>query len=104
MRVVVPRAERLALQVPIAYRVANPPRETEDEWFQSRILNISESGVLFGPTALEPGASVEVIFSAPIPIGSIGTGKLVCMGEVVRTTETGAAGARFEQWRFLFES
>ena len=104
MLAVVPRAERLALHVPIAYRVANRRRETDVEWFQSRILNISESGVLFGPTALEPGASVEVIFSAPIQIGSIGAGKLVCKGEVVRTTETGAAGAKFDQWRFLFES
>lgn len=104
MLVVVPRAERVTLHVPIAYRVANRRTEIDAEWFQSRILNISESGVLFGPTALEQGASIEVIFASPIQIGSFGAGKLVCIGEVVRTTETGAAGARFERWRFLLES
>jgi hypothetical protein len=104
MLTVFPRAERLALRVPIAYRVANRATRSDDEWFQSRILNISESGVLFGPTALEPGVSVEVMFSAPIQIGAMGAGKLVCVGAVVRTTETGAAGARFEECRFLLEA
>ena len=103
MLTVVPRAERVALHLPIAYRVATRHAAAE-EWFQSRILNISESGVLFGPTSLEPGVSVEVMFSAPIQIGLMGSGKLVCVGEVVRTTETGAAGARFEECRFLLEA
>ena len=94
-----PRANRIALRVPIAYRVAG-----EEEWFQGRMLNISESGVMFGPTGLQRGKRVEVIFSTPIPVESIAPGKLICFAEVVRTTPTGLAAARFHEWRFLLES
>lgn len=93
-----PRATRLPLQIPIAYRTAE-----HEEWFQSRMLNISESGVLFEPTSLQPGTTVEVMFSSPVQIGSIASGQLVCVGEVVRTSETGAAAARFDACRFLLE-
>ena len=67
-------------------------------------MNLSESGVLFGPAELQPGAEVEVILSPPIQVGSMATGKQVCAAEVVRTTETGAAAARFDECRFLLES
>lgn len=93
-----PRSERLPLRLPIAYRV-----QGDDQWFQSRILNISESGVLFGPTELQAGMPVELIFSTPIQVGSIASGKLVCVGEVVRTTQLGAAGARFDECRYVLE-
>ena len=93
------RAARLRLQIPITYRVPG-----DEEWFQSRVINLSESGVLFGPTALQPGTALEVIFSPPVQIGSLAPGKLVCVGEVVRTTELGAAAARFAECRFLLES
>ena len=99
MLTLLPRATRIALSVPIAYR-----RPRDEEWFQGRILNISESGVLFGPTGLTSGASVEVMFVAPIPIGSIASGKLICVGEVVRTTETGAAAATFAECRFVLDA
>ena len=93
-----PRAERLNLRVPITYRVSG-----DEHWFRGRIVNISESGVLFEPTELQPGMPVELIFSMPVQVGSIASGKLVCVGEVVRTTETGVAGARFEECRFVLE-
>src|SRR5687768_18609144 len=93
------RAERLSLHVPITYRVAG-----DERWFQGNIVNISESGVLFEPTELQPGMPVELIFSTPVQIGSIASGKLVCLGEVVRTTEMGVAGARFEECRFMLEA
>ena len=96
---IVPRAERVGLLIPITYRVAG-----DEEWFQSRVVNISESGVLFGPTTLTPGTLVEVILSAPIPVGSMIPGKHVCTGQVVRTTEVGVVGARFGKRRFLLES
>lgn len=96
---ILPRAARIALALPIAYRTLR-----DEGWFQSRILNISESGVLFGPTGLAPGASIEVMFVAPIPIGAIASGKLVCVGEVVRTTETGAAAASFVECRFVLDA
>jgi hypothetical protein len=98
MVAIVPRAERLVLPISIAYRLRG-----DDVWFQSRVMNISESGVLFGPTLLEAGAAVEVMFSAPMPIGAMAAGQMVCAGAVVRTTETGAAGARFHACRFVLE-
>jgi len=93
-----PRAKRVQLKAPILYRASG-----HDDWLQSSIVNISESGVLFGPTGLEPGIPVELIFSTPIQVGSIASGKLICVGHVVRTTETGVAGAQFEECRFLLD-
>ena len=98
MLTIVPRADRLALRFPIAYRSG-----ADEEWFQSRVVNISESGVLFGPTALARGASVEVMFAAPRQIGSLPAGTVICVAEIVRTDEAGAAGARFDSHRSLFE-
>jgi hypothetical protein len=92
------RSERVRLPVPILYRAAGA-----ESWSQGRIVNISESGVLFGPTALEQGAPVELIFSTPITVGSMASGKFMCVGQIVRTTETGVAGAQFEECRFLLE-
>jgi hypothetical protein len=94
-----PRATRVPLPIPITYR-----RVGEDVWFQSTIVNLSESGVLFGPAELQPGAQVEIILSPPIQVGSMATGKQMCAVEVVRATDGGAAAARFEECRFLLES
>jgi PilZ domain-containing protein len=98
MITIVPRAERLTLRIPIAYRLPG-----EDEWFQSRIVNISESGVLFGPTGLKPGTIVEVMFSCPGQIGSMPPGIVICLGEVVRIDETEAAAAKFRKHRSVDE-
>lgn len=95
----IPRADRFRLKIPITYRA-----QGDEQWFQSRIENLSESGVLFGPTELRPGTALEVIFRSPVPVGSIVPGQLVCAGRVVRTTEMGAAAARFEAFRFLLET
>jgi len=93
------RSERLAVPIPITYRIPG-----DDHWINSRVLNISESGVLFGPTTLSPGTPVEVMFSAPQNIGTLGSGKQVCAAEVVRTTDAGDAAVRFEECRFLLDS
>jgi hypothetical protein len=93
------RSERLAVPIPITYRIPG-----DDHWINSRVHNISESGVLFGPTTLSPGTPVEVMFSAPLNIGTLGSGKQVCAAEVVRTTDTGDAAVRFEECRFLLDS
>jgi hypothetical protein len=93
-----PRARRVPLAVPISYRPAG-----SDDWLRSRIVNISESGVLFEPAALEPGRAIEVIFSSPIAIESLPIGPLVCLGKVIRATAEGAA-VRFEDWRFLMDA
>ena len=93
-----PRAQRFQLPIPIMYR-----RPNDDHWFHAKVVNLSESGALFGPTELEPGAPVEVIFSPPIQVGPFAMGKQVCAAEVVRTTEIGAVAVRFEECRFLLE-
>ena len=68
MKSVPPRANRVPLPITLTYR-----REGDDHWMQSRVANMSESGVLFGPTNLQPGAKVELITpearSAPAPGG-----------------------------------
>lgn len=92
------RAPRVALSIPILYR-----RKNDDQWFQATVLNMSESGVLFGPTELQTGAPVEVILSPPVQVGAFATGTQVCEAEVVRTTDVGVAAARFEECRFLLE-
>jgi hypothetical protein len=94
-----PRARRVALPITIMYR-----RVGEEGWHPSRVVNLSESGVLFGPTELTPGTSVEVVLSPPMQVGSLPTGKQVCSAEVVRATEVGAVAARFEECRFLLDS
>jgi hypothetical protein len=93
------RADRVTLPMSVTYRVPG-----DDHWLQSRVVNMSDSGVLFGPTSLGLGASVEMIISSPVPIGSMTPGLRVCVATVVRTNEVGATGARFDQWRFLIES
>lgn len=93
------RADRVPLPIMVTYRLPG-----DDDWLQSRLVNMSDSGVLFGPTNLAPGATVELIISSPIPIGSMSPGVRVCVAKVVRTNEVGVTGARFEAWRFLIES
>jgi hypothetical protein len=98
MQTVPPRANRVPLPISLTYR-----RAGDDHWMQSRVANLSESGVLFGPTNLQPGAKVELIIASPIAVGSLTAGKVVCVANVVRTNEVGATGARFEGCRFLVE-
>ena len=94
-----PRSERLAMPIRLTYRIPG-----DDRWTSSLVLNISDSGVLFGPTTLRPGTAVEVMFSTPTDIGKLGSGRQVCAAEVVRTTDTGDAAVRFEECRFLLDS
>src|SRR5205085_2656705 len=80
-----PRAPRVPVDLSIMYR-----RSHDDHWFQAKTVNLSESGLLFGPTTLEPGTIVEIILSPPIPVAGFPTGRQVCQAEVVRTTAVGA--------------
>jgi hypothetical protein len=95
----VPRADRHSLQIPINYRAVG-----DEEWTPSRVVNISESGVFFGPTELQPGVAVEVIFALPVAVGSRITGPQVCDAKVVRATETRSVAVKFERCRFLLEA
>ena len=99
MWTIVPRATRVSTVIPILYR-----RPGDDEWVQAMVVNVSESGVLFGPTGLVAGAAVEVILSPPANAASLATGKQVCTGEVVRVTGLGSAAAKYEECRFILES
>ena len=99
MPTIIPRADRLALQIPILYR-----RTGDDDWVPSRVLNISESGVLFGPTELEPGVSVEVILSPPNQLGTLAPGKRVFDTEVIRATDVGTVAVRLAECRFLLDA
>jgi hypothetical protein len=93
------RAERMRVSLPIRYRMAG-----HEHWLDSRILNISESGILFGPiVSPEPGTPVEVMFSSPVPIGTMAPGQMMCAGEIVRMNEQGQVGARFAQCRFVLD-
>jgi PilZ domain len=94
-----PRAERIAIPIPILYR-----RPGDDDWMNAKVVNLSQSGVLFGPTGLEPGSQVEVMLSPPALVGALATGKQVCLGAVVRVTDVGTAAARFDECRFILES
>lgn len=93
-----PRADRIPLSIPIAYR-----RVGDDHWFQSKVVNLSESGILFGPTELQPGVAVEVMMSPPIDIGSRTRGRQVCAGQVVRSTHVGAVAVRVRSCRFMLD-
>ena len=99
MTVYVDRADRFRLQIPITYRL-----QGEEEWFVSHVENVSESGILFGPTGLQPGVAVEMILSPPVAVGARVAGPHRCEGQVVRTTEVGSAAARLTAWKDLLES
>ena len=65
------------------------------------MLNVSESGVLFGPSLVDVGTRVEVIFSTPVNIASLAAGTVFCVGEAVRLTPSNAAAVRFDECRFI---
>ena len=96
----VERAERMRVRIPVRYRMAG-----HEHWLDSRILDISDSGVLFGPAtgSPEPGAHVEVMFSSPVAIGALAPGQMMCAGEIVRMNEQGQLGAKFETCRFVLD-
>jgi PilZ domain len=98
MLTITPRAARVSMPIPIMFR-----RTGEEDWLAGKVVNLSESGVLFGPTELAPGTMVEVLLSPPVQVGSLTTGKQVCAAEVVRASDIGATAVRFDECRFLLE-
>jgi hypothetical protein len=98
MLTITPRAARVPMPIPIMFR-----RTGEEEWLAGRVVNLSESGVLFGPAELKPGATIEVLLSTPVQVGAFATGRQVCAGQVVRATGVGTAAVRFDECRFLLE-
>ena len=86
------------MPIPIMFR-----RSGEEDWLSGRVVNLSESGVLFGPTELAPGTMIEVLLAPSVQVGSLTTGKQVCAAEVVRATDIGVTAVRFDECRFLLE-
>lgn len=63
------------------------------------MVNLSDSGVLFGSAELQPGMLVELALSPPIRVGWLASHHPVCAAEVVRA-ERGSVAVRFEECRF----
>jgi len=91
---ILPRSERVFFPIPIQYR-----RYGDSNWCTSTVVNLSDSGVLFGSTELQPGALVELALSPPIRVGWLASSPPVCAAEVVRV-EGRAVAVRFEACRF----
>jgi PilZ domain len=88
------RSERVSFPIRIEYR-----RPGDVDWRSSTVVNLSDSGVLFGAPELEPGTFVELALSPPIRVGWLAPGKQVCAGEVVRA-DGGAVAVRLGEYRF----
>ena len=93
---IAPRSERVSFPIPIQYR-----RRGDSDWCSSTVVNLSDSGVLFGSAelGLEPGAQVELALSPPIRVGWLASSQPVCAAEVVRV-DGGGVAVRFAECRF----
>src|SRR5271170_1153008 len=79
-----PRARRLRLNLPVRYRGKNL-----STWYEGKILNISQSGVMFhGPQQLPANALVELIFEMPEEISGQKNSNVLCQGRVIRVKDT----------------
>lgn len=93
------RADRVRTSIPVLYRYPG-----EDGWSESRALNVSSSGILFGPANVLSGAYVEVMLAPNERVGPVTTGPQIYAGEVVRTTDSGAVAVRFDESWFVLDS
>ena len=91
---IAPRSERVSFPIPIQYR----PRGGS-AWHSSTVVNLSDSGVLFGSAELEPGTFVELTLSPPIRVGWLASSQPVCAAEVVRV-DGDTVAVRFSECRF----
>jgi len=98
MLTITPRAARVSMPISIMFR-----RSGDEDWLAGKVVNLSESGVLFGPTELRPGTHVEVLLSPLVQVGAFATGKQVCAAEVVRASDAGVTAVRFDECLFLLE-
>ena len=90
------RAARIVLGIPVRYRPVG-----DHQWMDSRVLNLSESGMLLGPVPLPAGVQLELAFVVPGNFASFAAGRVRCVGETVRRTPYGAVGVRFDECRYL---
>ena len=79
-----PRSRRIHLEAPILYRQSDTA-----EWFPGLLQNISESGVSFaGDEPLCAGVEVEMIFVMPREITGQANSKVLCRGDMMRTSRS----------------
>ena len=80
-----PRARRLAVEIPMKFRL-----EGTTEWTEGVVRNISRSGVLFqGISGLEHNTRLEFIFEMPEEISGQTESQVLCQGRVIRTIPSG---------------
>jgi hypothetical protein len=91
------RAERVAVTMPLRYRIAG-----ETTWGTTQVVNVSESGILFGPANVSSGTQIELLFRCHVTIGSLIPGQHVCLGRAVRVTQDKVA-VEFEVCRHLLD-
>ncbi len=86
------RATRYALQCPLRFRTFGAI-----DWYDGRLRNMSESGLLFVDHArLADRADLEITIDWPPP----GIGSVWCAAVVVRReAETASVGARISEYR-----
>ena len=78
-----PRARRLKLNIQVRYRGKNL-----STWYQGRIQNISQSGVLFhGPQQIPANALIEMIFEMPEAISGQKNCAVLCQARMVRVKD-----------------
>jgi hypothetical protein len=87
----------MSVTMPVRYRVAG-----ESAWWTTQVVNVSESGILFGPASISSGTQIELLFRCHVSIGSLIPGQHVCLGRAVRVTQDRVA-VEFAVCRHLLE-
>ena len=86
----IPRARRVRSDIPVRYRGKNL-----STWYEGKIQNISQSGVLFeGSQQLPANALVELIFEMPEEISGQKNRTVLCQGRLIRIKEATDKNAR----------
>ena len=86
----IPRARRVRSDIAVRYRGKNL-----STWYEGKIQNISQSGVLFeGSQQLPANALVELIFEMPEEISGQKNRNVLCQGRLIRIKEATDKNAR----------
>ena len=86
----IPRARRVRSDIAVRYRGKNL-----STWYEGKIQNISQSGVLFeGSQQLPANALVELIFEMPEEISGQKNRNVLCQGRLIRIKEASDKNGR----------
>ena len=78
-------------------------RSGEEDWLAGKVVNLSESGVLFGPTELRPGTHGRGAAVAARAGGRLRHGQAGLRGRSRAGLGRGVTAVRFDECRFLLE-